>query len=51
MAALQKEVSGNVRMFAAAQAEVARLKASLQVRTELVTLVSMDICSAKYVLE
>lgn len=51
VAALQKEVSGNVRMFAAAQAEVARLKASLQVRAELVTLVSMEICSAKYVLE
>lgn len=31
MAALQKEFSGKARLLAAAQAEVARLKASLQV--------------------
>eukprot|EP00752_Nemacystus_decipiens_P007835 g7000.t1 len=35
VATLQKEVSGKVRMFAAAQAEVARLKASLQHREAL----------------
>lgn len=32
MAALQKEVSGKVRVFTAAQAEGVRLKASLQVQ-------------------
>lgn len=31
MATLQKEVSGKARLFAAAQAEIARLKSSLQV--------------------